>query len=239
MIKYLENVITLLESTIKNYVFDNTIPQQFFMMTLLCTIYENCTSSMILLKKNMYTAVTVLFRNILEAHIDLINIIQDENYYKDMAVSYLKERNKILKSACDKKENRFIEELKNIEDICKKYQESKDEFDDLINDGAKVLTIIEKFEKAESEDLYLSIYNLLCQETHNNVISLSSRHFNEDTLGVEIFKKIDESKILPYVDSMMGVLVKSCELISNLLDTEYDKNLNIAKEILEHFRKSY
>ncbi len=238
MVNFLCDNLKLIKEITKELTFSKDNMQHLFSISLFCTIYENSTACLVLINNKIYSAIPVMLRNILEAHIDLIILSKKEDYYYDMAASYLKERNKILKLSCQPNySNEYLECLKSKDDIQEKYVNSKKDYEDLIEKGYKALSLKDKFKKADSMDLYLSIYNLLCQDSHNNISSLSNRHFNKQTMEIEIFQNFDKSVLDPYIDSLNGILITSCQLLANILNIDIDKKLESTIKELNKFRE--
>jgi len=239
MVNLLKDNLERTKKTLRKLHFSNNDPQHLLSICLLCTIYENCTACLKLFEQRINSSVSILLRNILEAHIDLINISRDKNYYNNMILSYLFQRNKILKIASEKgNENSYLKCLSDKNDIEEKYKESKKDYEQLIRDGYKNFSIKEKFMLADQLDLYLSIYNLLCQDTHNNLTYLEKRHYNADSDEIELFKHLPFEELLPYLDSINGILISSFIIVLKILKIEEDENIILSKKELDKMRMS-
>jgi len=240
MINYLENIIEELKESIVGLKYSKDISHHLICISLYCTIYENSTACLFLLKKRVYNSIPILLRNILEAHVDLINLSNDEDYVYFMSSAYLEQRNKILRLAkTTDNENKYLTGLKSMSDINEKYQESVNEYNDLVRRDYSPLNISEKFNRANLQELYFSIYRLLCQESHNNLSSLSSRHLDEKSNEIILFNLWDEDRLLPYIDSLNGILIISFQSLLKAFNKEEDKHFIKAKELLKEFREKY
>ncbi len=238
--KYMEllgkNIIRV-KNTIKKMKFDDNDSQQLFSISLLCTIFEFTDTCYQLIKNNRYSSIPILLRNLLEANIDLINLVNCEDYSQNMAASYLNGRNKFLKEAVENTDNEYLKGLSGKDDIQIKYNNSLAEQKELKNNGHKALLIKEKFMLAKSLDLYNSVYNELCQETHNNISALEGRHYDRKIKKITIFKMPEEDEMLRYLDSLNGIIVTSCEKITEIISIKDKKELIDAVDELKNLRE--
>lgn len=215
-IEILRQIIDLSRQAITNV----EIPVESFLSHLAasftCTILENSSACFALIVNGHYTAIPILLRNIMEAHIDLLNIIKDENYKYIILYIFLHE--KIREAGFVTKGNPFtaaiydLPEFKNQLDIYKK------EFDQIKLTIKKKDTSIKSRFKSVDENLYY-IYKWLCHRSHNNLDALEERHFNiiENGYELSIFRPAKEATLLLYIDSIAGILVKSMAVFFSYL----------------------
>ncbi|MBW2632885.1 MAG: hypothetical protein JRE14_01920 [Deltaproteobacteria bacterium] len=97
----------------------------------------------------------------------------------------------------------------------------------LKSNGDKGIDIRGKFEKADMLDDYLTIYNMLCADTHNDIRALRARHMviGEDSFSLEFFKQEDTEAMYNYLGIASELLLRATYEIHSLLDSGKDKEL--------------
>ena len=174
------------------------------------SIIELTGSCIILVDKKMISAVPILLRSILEAYVDLINLINDPKYAHNLEVSYLKEWLRLLQQA-KKGKNQYLKQISEadtLDDSIKDWTEQKEK---LNKDGYKALTKENKFKLAGLEDEYYSIYNSLCSDSHNNLRSLMGRHieFDDEEFSLVFYKDYSLEDSETYVGTNVGILIRA------------------------------
>ena len=161
IISYNELIIEAIEKEIPNINYDITNMHQKLMIALFLTIIEIAKSINILLKNLAHISIPMLIRNMLEAYVDLNNLIKDQDYKFVMYSSYLKEQKRFLEN-----NKIYPEMLKDVKDLLKNINITNDE-----------IKFISRFKEAGLQKIYISLYNKLCRETHNNINCLVERYF--------------------------------------------------------------
>ena len=99
----------------------------------------------------------------------------------------------------------------------------------------------EKFKKANLSPVYTSVYNFLCCHSHNNLRALVTRHVNispdQTDFNVEYYAPLDMDGLLPYLDSLLGIILSSTETIHRILDTGAQGDVQKLKAQLGELRK--
>lgn len=230
-------------------VYHSEISKEFIGMCLYLTIFENCGACINLIENQFGSSIEVLIRNLLEANIDLMNLREDTIYLKFLQVNDLKQEIALLKNCKKNPNNEYIrsvyEKYKNIDDeIAKLEKEKKDIIEQLdakygkIIKNQKYFTIISKFKIGNQEDIYDSIYNLLCRYSHNNLSSLMGRHLYLDC-KIQSFKRIEQSDYNLYCEVISVIIMESLENIYKILNIEEDEELKEVKRLRERFVKIF
>ena len=200
------------------------------------TIIENASSCFILFKKNHFTGIPILLRNMLEAYVDLKNIKLDNNYSNSMNLSFLIQKKKLLVNIIKSSNKKYphskkIIEFKNALSDTEKYIKA------LKNDGHKTYKIFQRFNKAQLSDLY-DWYNILCQESHNNISMLEKRHVikkGNEIDKVVYFRKISIDEKYQLIHFITWLLLYSFREIQEYFDLKETINTNNVVELADKF----
>jgi Family of unknown function (DUF5677) len=219
--------------------FDNQHPQQLYAMCLYGTILETIISCLTLAKEQQLMTLPILLRSLSEAYVDLVNLINDESYYDRMHATFLKEKIRLLKNSLGDQSNPFLMYVSDAP--AEELKESEAYLEQLIQEGKKPIKALDKFKLAELENVYQSVYGVLCNHSHNNISALSSRHIEKrgEDYEVAFFKDRGLSNPLPYFDSLNATLIQSSMLIHKLLESSVQKDIQKLWEEFEVLRQQY
>ncbi|OYR18269.1 DUF5677 domain-containing protein [Brucella thiophenivorans] len=190
------------------------------LVSLYATIIEMTNSAIILRKSGVFTGVDVILRTTLEAHVDLINLANDATYMNSMRAVYHKEWIRVTEEGL-KGENQFLAFFKNNVDAEEQLAHHKSELAKCLA-TSKMLTNFEKFKMAGMEEIYRSIYNSLCNESHNNIRALNDRHFRQKAEGAEIviFDQPTKIDLAATLDCFIATLLLSCEILHHYFKSD-------------------
>jgi len=222
--------------------FDKSIGQHVYAVSLHGTILEMSSAVIALLKEKQYSAIPVVVRNLLEAYVDLVNVIKSPHYLKNMIAAYQYQRNKIFRSALHHgQSNPYLEALANSDDLQQEYDHITKELDDLKRDGFNPLGVKDRFDKTGLHQLYESVYALLCLHSHNNLTILERRHMKKEDNDflVAYFQLWERDDVLQYVDTIAGILLGSLQQLRKLLEIKSDNKLELAEKALNELRELY
>jgi len=218
--------------------FDKNHPWHLHLVSLYCSLVELTGSACILVQESVGIGIPILLRSAVEAHLDFANLAADKGYGYDLRASELKEWIKLLRESKDGL-NPFLKDISDFPDTDRTLMEWEQEQEELRRKGHKPLSVYQKFEKANLEPVYRSVYNILCCYSHNNLRALKARHVNIskelDDFEVDLYAPIDYDRILPYIDNFCGILIPATETIHHLLETDCKKEIEeLRVEFQEH-----
>lgn len=194
IISYNELIIETVEEEILNTNYDISSLQKKLVIALFLTIIEIAKSINILLKNKAHISIPLLIRNMLEGYVDLNNLVKDSDYKSVMYSSYLKEQKRFLEN-----NKIFPEMLKDVENLLIN-----------INSSNRNTSFASRFKEASLQKIYISLYNKLCRETHNNINCLLERHFNfEDNRETIIFMKEKRINAICFLVQICNKLIYS------------------------------
>jgi len=189
------------------------------------------------MNRSTFSSLSYLIRANFEALIDLKNSIENEQYYKCLHSTFLKQKMKYLKRKVQRgneipgpKSNEF----KKIEE---EYNQIKDELNNNVKNGFEPLSVLKKFELCDSLEDYETTYAGFSLETHNDLSVLEKKHIVYDDQGipnVSIFKERNNLDKEMFLSSSIGVLRLATEEISEFLGI---KNENAISHILSRFKE--
>ncbi len=196
------------------------------------SIFELTGSCISLIQNELFISIPIVLRSILEAQVDLVNLINDPEYGYTLRFSFLNESLKLFDEA--QNGNDLLEDIATTPNFDENHLNFKREKDLLKSKGYKLLTNEQKFKKAGMMTEYNSIYNRLCCDSHNNLSALGKRHLRseEDDISVVFYKTPKTVDIIFYIAIITEIFIKSAELIHDFFNTE-------AKDIINIYRNEF
>lgn len=222
----------------KNLRFDKKDGLHFNLIALYGSLIEFSSCIVILLERNGKIGIPAIFRSLLEAYVDFCNLIKDPAYFNYMQASDLNQWIKLLKKDA-MGENPYLSKMSTLPDLKDFAEQKGKELKKLEKDGYRELKIFEKFDRANMEREYRSLYNLLCSASHSNLTALFKRHTEINREDFEVFFYKDEPKedFIAYIDGTSGTLVNASIKIHDYFKTDSVKTFQDLKEELESVRK--
>lgn len=196
--------------------FDKKHPWHLHLVCLYGSMIELLGSACILIQRGSSIGVPILLRSLVEANLDLRLLAEDRTYGFRLRAEELQQWLLVYAP----KGKRPVQptgagfDHMSIEGIQK-------ELDDLRKQEYGPWTRKKKFEEVGDEVGYRVVYNHLCCHAHNNKRALFSRHVQVSDSGhdfqVQVYSGIDFERLLPYIDTFCGIMLKATEIIHELL----------------------
>lgn len=224
---------------IKGLSFDKTHRLHLHIILLYCSIVELTTSLIVLLDKSLGAGVPVLVRSLMEAYIDLVNLINNPKYGYGLEIKYCSEWLKVLEDA-KRGRNPFLKEISNLENLDQALTEISERQKQLEKEY-KAPRVIDRFESAGMKDEYRSIYNFLCCHSHNDFRSLIDRHveIKGDDSSVVLFKKQDFQEMLEYVILTCELLIFATEKVHEFFKSDVMPKVEELRKSLDEIRLQF
>lgn len=241
ILPFLEQTLKELIEQMPNLKFDKNHPQHMYAICLYCTILGIAESCIILIRhKQMVTFPTVL-RSLFEAHVDLLNAIEDPVYYKKMYLRFLERKLKLLTNAKRNPNNPFFSLIVASMDIDKEMSELESESEKVKTNDVKLMNVWDRFKHAKLQNEYQYIYWELCLYTHNNLSALERRHIEKKNGDHEVFLIKDESfdRSIRYFDSLLSIMLNSSIKIHSYLETTAESYFVELKEKVKSLRSRF
>jgi hypothetical protein len=199
-------------------------PSQLCAVALWGTLIEHAMSVIKLIEVNSTWGIDCILRNMLEAHMDLINLGKVEDYFARLQLTS------------------FIEGRKLEEEFDEDTSESDSYIKDLEGKGYKKLTLNEKLKLASDERVARVAYRVLSMNVHNNMQALISRHFIKDKDGnferIEYFRPKTDIELDRIIDTTAGMLTTGIEIIAAILEIDLIEEISAAKSELDKLRNT-
>ena len=232
ILPFLEQTFKGLIEQMPNLKFDKNHPQHMYAICLYSTILGIAESCILLIRHKQMIAFPTVLRSLFEAHVDLLNAIEDSVYYKKMYLRFLEQKLKLLTNAKRNPNNPFFSLIVASMDINKEISELESESKKVKKNNLKLMNVWDRFEHAKLQNEYHYIYWELCLYTHNNLSALERRHIEQKNGDHEVFLFKDESldNSIRYFDSLLGIMLNSSIKIHSYLETTAEKYFVELKE---------
>lgn len=214
-------------------VFDKTHALHRTTIALYGSILELTGASILLIDRRLITGVPILLRAILEAYVDLVNLIENARYGYNLEVAYLKEWLKLLEEAKTGK-NEYLADLNKEKTLNSTIAKWADEKRKLEAKGYRALKIEGKFRLAGMEKEYRSVYNLLCNDAHNNLLALVGRHIEREQgdFSVVVYKAYTPEDSAHFVGTNVEILMRATERVHGFFKSNVENKLPSYREEL-------
>ena len=242
LIDQLGKIYEVVFSRTDRLVFNRRDAQQLYAICMHGSVLESTSACITLLRSKEWGTVPAILRNLLEEYVDLVNVRRDPDYLKRMQSSFLKEQSRVLKRAIESGDtNPYLEALSNIDGIEGHDNKVTAELDSLRKDGFGELGIKDRFDRAGLVEMYESVFALLCQHSHNNLNILERRHLEEhgDDIRVAYYQPWSSDDMMPYIDTIAGVVVGSLKEVAAVLNLEIELDLAEVEAELANLRGLY
>lgn len=203
-------------------------PQQLYSVCLYTRMVEIASGCKSLLENKALVGIPILLRSMFEANIDLTNLMKCRDYSKRMYASFLKEKLRLTREAASSKPNPFLAAVRLKRNPTEDLTETQNELDGLVAEKNGPIDIRCRAELAGKLDEYLSIYNMLCLDTHNNIRSLEEWHIEHsgpDDYKVVAFKQT-KADLVHHLSAIPGILLVQTKALADFLhigDLEFER----------------
>lgn len=224
----LASVLGLAMHFLKTLSFNRKDPQQLYSVCLYTRLIEIASGCKALLEKNSLVGIPIFLRSMFEADIDLTNLMKNLDYSKRMYASFLKEKLRLTKEAASSKPNPFLTAVRASRNPAEDLKETQDEIDRLATEKHDPIDIRCRAELAGKIDEYLSVYNMLCLDTHNNIRSLEDWHLEvvgPDDYHAVAFKQT-KGDLVNHLSAVPGIILHQTKALADFLGTvgiEFEK----------------
>lgn len=241
--EHLASILELARHFLKTLSFDRKDPQQLYAVCLYVRLLELAISCKALIEKNALVGIPILHRSIFEADIDLTNLMKCRDYYKRMYASFLEEKLRFIKEAVSANDNPYLEIIRKNRDSKKDMKEIQEELNRYRAAKNGSITIRCRAELAGMLNEYVTVYNDLCLDTHNNIRSLEEWHIEKiapDDYRIVVFKPT-VADMIHHFASIASILLTQTKSLAKFLGTkgiEFDHYIRERIALEEALKKS-
>jgi len=214
----LDSVLELALKILETLKFDRKDAQQLYAVCLYARILELAYGCKAMMDSNTLVGIPVLLRSMFEADIDLVNVLKHADYPKQMQAAFVEQKIRLTKNAIASESSQYFAEMYKNLDLSNELKKAKLELKKL-NPNENLCSIKGRAEFAGKLEEYLSVYNMLCLDTHNNIRSLEQWHLNVismDEYHAEIFKT-SKDEILHCLSTIPGILLLQSKAMAEFI----------------------
>ena len=217
--------------------FDKRPDRDGYAVALYASIIELSGGVIVLVSRDRKTAVSPVFRTLLEAYVDFKNAMQDASYIKHAYAQHGKDWIKVL----SERPNPFLAGILGHEQRDSTLKRHKRDVAKRGGEGVKPLKIADKFDRAKMADEYRSIYHFESDAIHNSWQALLSRHFEKlgDDFQLALYKKRSLDDYGTYLDSAAILLLDATIQIHERFKSGHQKQVDALRQELATLRKNY
>lgn len=212
-------------------VFNQGSPLDRTIMSLYVTMMEQTYNALVLLSAEQHATLDIILRSTLEAYVDLVNLCNDPEYLKQMQASFHDQWIKLAAHGV-RGGNPFLIKFENSTDASNRLAEHRANLKVL---GVSPMNIAEKFKLAGFEHIYQSVYNSLCNESHNNIRALTLRHFRFDeneNPQLVMFAQPDQDSLNGTLSGFLSAVSDTTHIVHRYFNTK-------AQAEVEQFREEH
>jgi hypothetical protein len=198
--------------------FNKEEAQHLALACLYATLVQSTRECLLLISEPTVTLPAVL-RSILEAFADLRALIKDPAHGERMVATFEHEKKRLLKNMLMSSSNPYHEGLLQKIDASAELQKVEAEITRLRLLGYKQMSNRERFEWADLEHEFESIYWLLCLDSHNSLSAIERRHLIWEGEDYELIaaKENHVEQICKWCDVLARILVDATIRLYGLL----------------------
>jgi hypothetical protein len=242
----LASVLGLALQLLESLKFNPRDPQQLYSVCIFSRLFELGSGCKALLERNALVGIPILLRSMFEADIDLTNIMKFPDYLKRMYATFLDQKIRLTKEAASSRPNPYLKEVRERRNPNMDLEQTQAELDELKNEQNGPIQIRFRAELAGKLNEYLSVYNMLCLDTHNNIQSLE--HWHLEMASVDQYRavafKITKADMLAHLSSIPGILLVQSKALADFLRTEgvdfgpnFEEFKKMQSDVKEHAKK--
>lgn len=219
----------------KALLFDNSHPWHINLVALHCSIIELVGCMVILLDGNGNSGVPSIFRTLLDTYVEFKNLLDDRCYGYHMEAIYRKEWLKLLGEA--KKGNSYLLQIAKALNLDEAIQKEEEKLAELKDKGYSPLLVHERFKRCGMEDVYRSLYNMLCNHDHPNIRALIERHIemSDGDFSIVLYKGEPKDEYVSDIYYACGLLNDSAIGIYNVLNSPVLSQFEKLNELVENW----
>ncbi len=198
-------------------------------VALFLRILSGGDSIVALVSNRLFTYIPMILRSMLEARVDLINLIDNHDYIRIMTFCFAEQESKFLSECINDTE--LAKYFENGEVGLLRYNNAnKYKSNNADIKKCQSHRISNRFVRAGVGSDYCTTYNELCRATHNNIDKLMSDHF--DATGTKYYAHTvpDLNTYRSHIFVSSNILIHSSILVSPLFGLEeatLDKAINM------------
>ena len=212
----------------------------FHTMALYGSVLEYASSMLILTKDGSKLAIPVVFRALLDASLDMLNLCNEPKYGHRLEVDYLRGQ-KVFLGRVIRSKNECLKEIGQMPKIKEKHNEIKAREKELKSMGYSGIDLAEKFSLLDMEDEYYFIYKRLNNHVHNSIDALQQRHIeiDEDVFQVTYYKDTPLEDLEPYFGMTIELIMRCSEKLHEVFASPVQRQIQELRVGVDELRAKH
>lgn len=193
------------------------------------------------LSKREYTSVPTITRSGVEAFLYFVNLIKYENYDSLILLKVCKEKLRVSENAEKIEGLRFEVEKQEFKERKAEIEASIESLAEYAEDYKNLCSSIKKrFEAADMGELYLSMYNIFCGESHSDMMAIEGGNMTGDLSDWSFHRcKSPENDTLLYVNVLLDLMLAVPVRLNEFSDLKEEAALQEISDTVESTRALY
>ncbi|MGD9671289.1 MAG: DUF5677 domain-containing protein [Hyphomicrobiaceae bacterium] len=179
----------------------------------------------------------IVFRTFLETYVDMTNLLNDRDYVNNIAAAHHQKWVRVINNSTTG--NPFLSSIGSTEDVSKAKAEHEAKLEELKKKGFKPLHALDKFAKADMEEVYRSIYTFSSGATHSDFGAIIEHHLEKDgdDFRLVAYKDFDDNFFEAQWDRVASLLVEATARIHDRLKSTCGDEIKALQSELAELRK--
>ena len=207
------------------------INNNLYLLLLYFRIIDLSSDLRIVIQEGLFSSAPIITRSILESLVDFQNLVNNKSYCNQLDLDSFNSNLKMLKEYKNNPDNPYLSMLKNV-DIDTAIIELESKIKTIKCGGTISKKISGKFNDANGKDIYDSIYNYLCQDTHGNIDNLKSKYLliNDGEVFIKYPNIENIENMYPFLDVNVRLLISTSKDIENIFTLFGQENIKCIEK---------
>lgn len=217
--------------------FDASFLGNLCVVSLYMSMLELTAEILHLNREGPKTGIPIISRSILEAYVEIKNLVEDPQYLGVVERSWVLSWLNMMKSA--KKGNQYLVLMAQDGKLDANIVQHEAKLEELKAKGYKRITFKEKFQKAGLEEEYDSIYGWFSAYSHGGLQALIDRHIDvsaETTPKVNAFQDRPISEFETSLGTVCELIVRASDHVNSYLEAGADETIQQLRKVVDDHR---
>ena len=196
--------------------FDPESPQHRYVTALYASTLELAGDALVLVQHGRHSGLPILTRSALEAHIHMLALLSDPEYYNRMLATFHHEDERMYKNALNMNQGLTQSAPATVSEFEARCDKATDELHQLEAKGFRRVDIKCSFVLAGRQNWYSPIYSKLCSHSHNNLNVVAHRHFevHGDTYRPVFEREWSDEDIVKFIANLGMIIMDAHSAIA-------------------------
>lgn len=234
LIEFSNKVFKTLASNAQKLIFDKSNARELTLISLYGTAFELFASIVILSREGHFVGVPILLRGLADAAVDVMNLVGDSAYHRDLILTYVNKKIIRYQYAFNNQHSDLALAYGNEEFLRAELRILKNRKEQLKKQGgASDRDPRTRYSKAGMSDFHGIVYSELSASVHHDLEALAVKHLKADAIdgfNVEFFSDIDIDKKRFYIDLSVALMLQSTKSVYGYFDVDIETIRQLESE---------